>query len=73
MCYYLKKISDITKWFINEVNPEPLKLQKLLYFSQGISYGLNDYELFNDELEVWVHGTVNRDVYFEYKSFGNNL
>lgn len=68
----MEKISDIAKWFINETNPDPLKLQKLLYFSQGISYCMNEHELFCDELEAWVHGPVNRDVYFEYKSFGHN-
>ena len=26
---------DIAKWFINELHPEPLKLQKLLCLAQG--------------------------------------
>lgn len=60
---------EIAKWFINEIHPEPLKLQKLLYFSQGFSYAFNDEELFSDEMEAWVHGPVVPAVYHAYKSF----
>lgn len=68
----MEKIDDIAKWFINETNPDPLKLQKLLYLAQGISYCINDCELFDEELEAWVHGPVNRDVYFKYKGYEYN-
>lgn len=63
---------DIAKWFINEIQPEPLKLQKLLYLSQGFSYAFNDRALFDDEIEGWVHGPVVASVYREYCSFKYN-
>ena len=37
---------DVSKWFINELHPEPLKLQKLLYLAQGFSFAFHDKELF---------------------------
>ena len=38
----MEKIKNIAKWFINEISPDPLKLQKLLYLAQGISFCFND-------------------------------
>lgn len=64
--------SDIAKWFINEVHPEPLKLQKLLYLAQGFSYAFNDCPLFDDEIEAWVHGPVVPSVYYEYREYTYN-
>lgn len=63
---------EIAKWFINEVHPEPLKLQKLLYLAQGYSYAFYDEPLFNDDMEAWVHGPVVPSVYYEYKIFKYN-
>lgn len=67
----MKKYSaqKIAEWFINEVHPEPLKLQKLLYFAQGYSYAFNDEKLFEDDMEAWVHGPVVPSVYHTYKAF----
>ncbi len=66
------KAIDIAKYFINELHPEPLKLQKLLYFAQGFSYAFYDKELFNDDFEAWVHGPVIPSIYHEYKSYEYN-
>ena len=49
-----------------------LKLQKLLYYAQGISLALYEKPLFNDEIEAWQHGPVVKNVYSEYSSFGRN-
>lgn len=68
-CY---QAMDIAKWFINEVHPEPLKLQKLLYLAQGYSYAFYDEPLFYDDMEAWVHGPVVVSVYHNYKSFKYN-
>lgn len=65
-------VNTVSKWFINELHPEPLKLQKLLYFAQGFSFAFNDAALFEDDIEVWVHGPVVRSVYQEYKDYGFN-
>ena len=63
---------DIAKWFINELHPEPLKLQKLLYLAQGFSFAFYDEALFSEDIEAWVHGPVVPSVYHEYKSYKYN-
>lgn len=47
-----------------------LKLQKLLYFIQGWHLAYFDCELFKDEPEAWVKGTVYRRIYSAYGSRG---
>lgn len=66
------KAIDVAKWFINNVQPEPLKLQKLLYLSQGYSYAFNGRPLFDDEMEAWVHGPVVPYVYRQYQNYQYN-
>lgn len=62
----------IAKWIINEIHPEPLKLQKLLYLAQGYSYAFYDRPLFKEDLEGWVHGPVVRNVYDMFKDYQYN-
>lgn len=78
---------DISKWFlaknfseskINSVGDEyegisPLKMQKLLYYAQGIHLALNNSTLFNEKIEAWQHGPVVSSVYQEYKNCGNHF
>lgn len=47
-----------------------LKLQKLLYYAQGISLALYHRPLFKENIEAWMHGPVVREVYSEYNTFG---
>lgn len=47
----------------------PLMLQKILYYSQGISYAVQGKALFNEDCEAWVHGPVYPDVYALFKDF----
>lgn len=49
-----------------------LKLQKLLYYAQGVYLALEDERLFSEPLEAWDHGPVVRDVYDTYCVFGRN-
>lgn len=49
-----------------------LKLQKLLYYAQGISLALRDEPLFPDRIEAWDHGPVCPPVYGQYKTHGSN-
>lgn len=49
-----------------------LKLQKLLYYAQGIYLALNDDMLFIDNIVAWEHGPVVKRVYEEYKHNGRN-
>ncbi len=47
-----------------------LKLQKLLYFAQGISLSKNGHPLFNDKIEAWEHGPVIKSVWNYFSSKG---
>lgn len=49
-----------------------LKLQKLLYYAQGISLGLYSRPLFSENIEAWQHGPVVREVYGNFSKFGRN-
>jgi uncharacterized phage-associated protein len=46
-----------------------LKLQKLVYYAQGISLGLYQKPLFSEKIEKWIHGPVVPDLYRTYKRF----
>lgn len=67
-----KALEISARYFINTLKPDTLKLQKLLYFAQGISYCMNDEELFPEQLEAWVHGPVVPSVYRQYRNYGYN-
>ncbi|NYB72524.1 SocA family protein [Sedimentibacter hydroxybenzoicus DSM 7310] len=72
----------IAKWFLahnRQVMAEEdaeyisnLKLQKLLYYAQGVYYAMKNKVLFDDEIMAWKHGPVVEDVYHDYKSNGAN-
>lgn len=47
-----------------------LKLQKLLYYAQGIHLAVFDEPLFGDEIHAWSYGPVVESVYQRFKSFG---
>ena len=49
-----------------------LKLQKLLYYAQGVHLAITDKKLFDDDFEAWNHGPVVRNVYDTYCVFGRN-
>ncbi|MCI8461238.1 MAG: SocA family protein [Bacilli bacterium] len=49
-----------------------LKLQKLLYFAQGVNLVVNDKALFSDRIVAWTHGPVVRKIYDTYKKFGRD-
>ena len=66
------KAIHIGKTFINEIHPDSLKLQKLLYLAQGYSYAFYDEPLFEEDMEAWVHGPVVTSVYHEYKDYKFN-
>lgn len=49
-----------------------LKLQKLLYYTQGFSLAINDKSLFSEPITKWQYGPVVVPVYFAYKDNGSN-
>lgn len=50
---------------INLIN---LKLQKLLYYIQAWSLGINNKKFLDCSFEAWVHGPVSRKLYDRFKS-----
>lgn len=58
----LRLTSDEENTLIN------LKLQKLLYYLQAWSLGINNERFLNCEFEAWVHGPVSRDLYNRFKA-----
>jgi len=70
--------NDIANYFLAKTIDEDskitnLKLQKLLYYAQGLHLALFDKELFSEEIEAWQHGPVCVDIYHDYKQYGSNI
>ena len=70
---------DVAKYFLAKTADEEmgdaitnLKLQKLLYYAQGIHLALHDKPLFDERIEAWTNGPVIPDVYSHYKEHGKN-
>lgn len=66
--------SQIAKYIIAEFqeSEDPItnmKVQKLLYYVQGWHLGLYGTDAFTEELQAWVNGPVQYEVYQEYQSF----
>ncbi len=49
-----------------------LKLNKLLYYAQGVHLARTDTPLFGEEIEAWQYGPVVPSVYRTYKVCGRN-
>ncbi len=70
---------DVAKWLIVYNNSRAntdlltsLKLQKLLYYAQGIAIKYTGKSLFNENLVAWDLGPVVPEVYNRYKKYGKN-
>ena len=64
----------IAKWFVawadaNEAELSNLKLQKLLYYAQGLHLAANGEPLFPEAIQAWSHGPVVPVVYHAFKKF----
>jgi len=68
---------DVADYFLANVDEESgdsisnLKLQKLLYFAQGLYLGMQDEPLFREPIEAWDHGPVVPGLYRAFKHRGN--
>lgn len=47
-----------------------LKLQKLMYYAQGLHLALHDKPLFPEKLMAWQHGPVVPELYHVFKKYG---
>lgn len=46
-----------------------LKLQKLVYYAQGLQLAIHSEPLFGDKIEAWEYGPVVPDLYHRYKKY----
>lgn len=66
-------VADCLLWLDDQSDGEGisnLKLQKLVYYTQGFYSALYDKYLFDDEIHAWMHGPVVPELYQKYKSNG---
>ena len=59
--------------FEANLNISHLKLQKLVFYCQAFHLALHDAPLFRENVEAWALGPVIREVYQEYKIYGNSV
>lgn len=73
LCLPALKVADFfVRKFIDSEGPiTHLKLQKLLYYAQGIGFGRANLKLIMEPFLAWEHGPVVREVYVHYKPYGN--
>jgi uncharacterized phage-associated protein len=64
--YFLAQMSDDCGDTISN-----LKLQKLLYYAQGVNLAFHDTPLFRDRIRAWDHGPVIPSIYHKYKEYGD--
>lgn len=71
-------IFDVANFFLKIIDRDagstitPLKLQKILYYSQGYYLAMFDSELFPEEFQAWAHGPANEEIYEKYKDLKYN-
>lgn len=72
------KAIDIANHFLSFTNDDKeefftnLKLQKMLYYAQGLFLGAQGRPLFEEAIEAWNHGPVVAEVYHVFKNFGHD-
>ncbi len=49
-----------------------MKLQKMIYFAQGIHLAIHGRALIKDAIQAWKFGPVIPDVYHDYKLYGSS-
>lgn len=49
----------------------PLKIQKLLYYTQAVSLVMTWKSLFKDDIQAWAHWPVIPEIFHKYKEYGS--
>lgn len=68
---YNEKYKEIKKEYNVETNEEyitPLKLQKLLYYVQGLALHIYNKPAFENKIIAWSYGPVSEEIYYKYKT-----
>ena len=66
---------DVSRYFLAQIDEQAgdlisnMKLQKLVYYAQGISLALHDRPLFPESLEAWTYGPVVPELFHTYKRY----
>jgi uncharacterized phage-associated protein len=68
--YFLYKAQEATEEDQELISN--LKLQKLVYYAQGLHLAINGEPLFLDRIEAWTYGPVVTELYHYYKEHGSN-
>ena len=63
----MANVGDIANYIIGILDVTPLKLQKLLYYTQAVCLVKYNKPAFDDEIEAWEYGPVIRKIYDKYK------
>lgn len=68
---------DIANYFISlykydEEHPTNLKLNKMVYFAQGHALARLGHTLFDERIEAWNFGPVEKSVYNTFKKYGKS-
>lgn len=66
----MAKAIDVADYIIRSIKVDPLKLQKLLFYTQAVSLVKHNSPAFDDAIEAWDYGPVVRDIYDNYKKYG---
>jgi uncharacterized phage-associated protein len=71
--YSAYDVADYFLWKAQEENQELLsnmKLQKLVYYAQGLYLAVFEKPLFEDKINAWTYGPVVESLYHTYKAHG---
>lgn len=69
------KAVNVANYFLLKSDPDVgdfltnLKIQKLVYYAQGLHLALYDRPLFDEPIEAWAHGPVVPDLYHHFKEY----
>lgn len=64
--YFLYKAQNDSQELLSN-----LKLQKLVYYAQGLHLAMKGAPLFDEEIKAWEYGPVIPELYHKFKSFGS--
>lgn len=67
---------DVANYFLAQIDEEDgdlisnLKLQKLMYYAQGLHLAVHNKPLFPEKVMAWQHGPVVSELYRAFKDYG---
>lgn len=62
-------VNIIAQAFLSYESMSPKKLQKLCYYAQMFYLALFNKKIINGEFEAWIHGSVNRELFYIYQGY----